>query len=57
VNAFDGTTLSEGICYWATSNVNITNATRTSINLFDQNTIIYSDNTIQNGSGIRCIKK
>lgn len=57
VNAFGGPTLSEGICTWATANVNIANGTRISINLFDGNTILYVNNAIQIGAGIRCIKE
>lgn len=57
INAFGGPTLGAGICTWATSAVNIQNGTRTSINLFDEKTMMYSNNAIQIGAGIRCIKE
>lgn len=57
INAFGGPTVSEGICTWATKDVNINNGTRKMIQLFDQNTILFSDNAIQIGAGIRCIKE
>ncbi len=44
------------ICTWATSDVNISNQTRRIINLFDESTILYFDNSILLGAGIRCIK-
>lgn len=49
-------TFSEGICTWGTLDVNTTNSTRTAIQLFDEDTILYSNNAIQIGVGIRCIK-
>lgn len=49
-------TFSEGICTWATTNVNESNGTRRMVQLFDQTEILYSDNAIQLGAGIRCIK-
>ncbi|BAO77234.1 fibrobacter succinogenes major paralogous domain-containing protein [Winogradskyella sp. PG-2] len=49
-------TFAEGICTWATSDFNATNATRTAVQLFDQETILYSNNAIQIGAGVRCIK-
>lgn len=45
------------ICTWATSDVNLQNGTRTVINLSDLPTIIYENNAIQIGAGIRCIKE
>jgi uncharacterized protein (TIGR02145 family) len=45
------------ICTWATSDVNLQNSTRTVINLSDLPTIIYENNAIQIGAGIRCIKE
>jgi uncharacterized protein (TIGR02145 family) len=54
INAFGGPTLGQGICTWATSNTS--NGNRVLVQLFDQNQILYSDNAIQIGSGIRCIK-
>ena len=57
VNAFGGATASEIICAWATTNVNTINNTRTSVNLFDENTILYAEDAIQIGHGIRCIKE
>ncbi len=57
INAFGGPTFAEGVCTWATTNVNTTNGTRKMISLFDEPTIIYADNAIQIGAGIRCIKE
>jgi uncharacterized protein (TIGR02145 family) len=57
VNAFGGSTASEIICAWATINVNTISNTRTSVNLFDENTILYAEDAIQIGHGIRCIKE
>lgn len=57
VNAFGGATLAEGICTWATTNVNAVNGTRRLVQLFDQDTILYLDNALQIGSGIRCLKE
>ncbi len=57
INAFGGPTVSEGICTWATTDLNINNGTRKMIQLFNQNTILFSDNAIQIGAGIRCIKE
>jgi hypothetical protein len=37
--------------------VSVQNGTRTVINLFDTTTIIYENNAIQIGAGIRCIKE
>jgi uncharacterized protein (TIGR02145 family) len=57
INAFGGPTLGGGICTWATNAVDTQNGTRTSINLFDETTILYANNAIQIGAGIRCIKE
>jgi len=57
INAFGGPTLGQGICTWATSNVNTSDNTRLLVQLFDQNKILYSNNAIQIGAGIRCIKE
>lgn len=57
INAFGGPTLGGGICTWATNTVNTQNGTRVTINLFDKTTILYANNAIQIGAGIRCIKK
>ncbi|MFT5762568.1 MAG: hypothetical protein ACI8WA_001698, partial [Polaribacter sp.] len=57
INAFGGPTLAGGICTWATNKVDEQNGTRTSINLFDETTIIYENNAIQIGAGIRCLKE
>jgi uncharacterized protein (TIGR02145 family) len=56
INAFGGPTFSEGICTWGTTDFNTSNSTRTAIQLFDEDTILYSENAIQIGVGIRCIK-
>lgn len=50
-------TASELICTWATTNVNTTDKTRLSVNLFDESTISYAHNSIAIGAGIRCIKE
>jgi uncharacterized protein (TIGR02145 family) len=50
-------TFANGICTWATINFNTANSTRKMVQLFNQPTIIYSDNAIQLGAGIRCIQE
>ncbi|WP_426429717.1 FISUMP domain-containing protein [Winogradskyella sp. HB-48] len=61
INAFGGPTLGQGICTWATTNVNtdlpIGSRTRVMVQLFDTESILYSDNSIRIGGGIRCIKE
>jgi uncharacterized protein (TIGR02145 family) len=57
INAFGGPTLAEGVCTWATTDNNDSNNTRMMVQLFEENTIMYSENAIQIGAGIRCIKK
>jgi len=47
---------SQVICSWATSD-NPTEQTRRIANLFDEPTILYFDNGIQLGAGLRCIKE
>lgn len=50
-------TFSEGIATWATTNLNANNRTRILIQLYDQNKILMTENAIQIGAGIRCIKE
>lgn len=50
-------TLPEGIATWATTDFNSSNGTRILIQLFDQSEILMTENAIQIGSGIRCIKE
>jgi uncharacterized protein (TIGR02145 family) len=57
VSAPGTATASELICTWATTEVDAATQTRISINLYDENTIIYAGNAIQIGAGIRCIKE
>ena len=61
INALGGPTLGQGICTWATTNVNtnlpIGSRTRVLVQLFDTEDIFYGDNSIRIGSGIRCIKE
>lgn len=61
INAFGGPTLGQGICTWATTNINtqlpLGSRTRVLVQLFDSENILYGDNAIQIGSGIRCIKE
>ena len=61
INAFGGPTLGQGICTWATTDVNtnipIGSQTRVMVQLFDEGSILYSDNSIRIGAGIRCIKE
>jgi uncharacterized protein (TIGR02145 family) len=57
IHAFGGPTLGGGICTWATNEVDVQNGTRTSINLFNEPTLMYANNAIQIGAGIRCIKE
>ncbi|MFT6147979.1 MAG: hypothetical protein ACJAUH_000658 [Saprospiraceae bacterium] len=45
------------ICTWATTDIDVAMGRRITINLFDEDTILYSDNAIQVGAGIRCIKE
>lgn len=52
-------TLANGICTWATTNVtgvSLGSQTRVLVQLFNENTMLYGDNAIQIGAGIRCIK-
>jgi len=56
VSAFGTPTLSEGICSWLTTDVNSATQTRRMVQLNDESTILYSDNGIQLGAGIRCVK-
>jgi uncharacterized protein (TIGR02145 family) len=56
IHAFGGPTLGGGICTWATNQVDVQNGTRTIINLFNEPTLMYANNAIQIGAGIRCIK-
>lgn len=61
INAFGGPTFGQGICTWATTNVNtdlpLGSRTRVLVQLFDTENILYDDNAIQLGAGIRCIKE
>lgn len=57
VSAFGTSTLSEGVCTWATTNTNTTNSTRTLVQLFNTNEVLYSENAFQIGAAIRCIKE
>jgi uncharacterized protein (TIGR02145 family) len=57
INAFGGTTLAEGIATFATSSTNLSNSTRILVQLYNQNTLLITENAIQIGSGIRCIKE
>jgi uncharacterized protein (TIGR02145 family) len=58
VDIFGGAKATEIICTWATSNKNLGNFSRTVVNLTqDENTIIYSENDILMGAGVRCIKE
>ncbi|WP_395059089.1 FISUMP domain-containing protein [Flavobacterium sp.] len=58
VDIFGTSIASEIICTWATSNKNLGNFSRTVVNLVnDENTIIYSENDINMGAGVRCIKE
>lgn len=56
VSAFGTPTFSEGICSWLTTDVNTTTQTRRMVQLYNESAILYSDNGIQLGAGIRCIK-
>lgn len=61
INAFGGPTLGQGICTWATTNVStdlsIGSRTRVLVQLYDTEDILYNDNSIRIGTGIRCIKE
>jgi len=61
INAFGGATLGQGICTWATTNVDtslpIGSRTRILVQLFNTEDLLYDDNSIRIGSGIRCIKE
>ncbi|MFY0629241.1 MAG: fibrobacter succinogenes major paralogous domain-containing protein [Flavobacteriaceae bacterium] len=45
------------ICTWATSDHNSSQFTRKVINLFDQSEILFFDQSILLGAGVRCIKE
>lgn len=53
-SAFGTSTLTEGICTWATTSTS--NNTRVLVQLYDQPTMLFSDNALQIGAGIRLIK-
>lgn len=52
-----GNYLQTAQCTWATSDVNDQNTHRTVISLSDEPTILFYENAIQLGAGIRCIKE
>jgi hypothetical protein len=56
MSAFGTATRAEGICTWATSDINTTTSTRTMISLFNVDTMNYEENAFQIGVGIGCIK-
>ncbi|WP_400078582.1 FISUMP domain-containing protein [Winogradskyella sp. R77965] len=60
INAFGGPTLGQGICTWGTTDVNtsiaIGSRTRVLVQLWNDSNMLYGDNSIRIGSGIRCIK-
>lgn len=61
INTLGGPTLGNGICTWATSNTNsslpLGSRTRILVQLFNNSNILYTDNSIRIGAGVRCIKK
>jgi uncharacterized protein (TIGR02145 family) len=58
VSSFGQTIGSEVICTWATSNKSLDNFSRIVVNLInDKNTISYTENGINLGAGVRCIKE
>ncbi|WP_340202557.1 fibrobacter succinogenes major paralogous domain-containing protein [Ascidiimonas sp. W6] len=61
VNTFGGPTAGQAICTWATTNVNtalpLGSRTRVMVQLFNAGTILYNNNSIRIGAGIRCIKE
>lgn len=57
VNALGGSTLAEGICTWATNEVNETDNRRVLVQLFDQDIMLFQSDGINIGAGIRCIKE
>ena len=56
VSAGGTATGAQVICAWATSD-NPTSQTRRIVNLFDETIIVYFDNSILLGAGVRCIKE
>ena len=56
-SALGGATGAQTISSWATTDVNLANQTRRIAQLFDQDVLLYFDNGIQLGAGIRCIKE
>ena len=61
INTMGAPTLAQSICTWATTNVNnnlpIGSRTRVLVQLFDSSEILYGDNSIRIGAGVRCIKE
>lgn len=47
----------QAIASWATTEVDTVNNTRRIANIFDQDTILYFDNSTLLGAGVRCIKE
>jgi uncharacterized protein (TIGR02145 family) len=60
VSIFGTSTFTEGICTWATTDVNtdipLGSRPRIMVQLFDTPEIMYADNSVGIGAGIRCIK-
>jgi uncharacterized protein (TIGR02145 family) len=57
VHGFGSATFAEGICTWATTDINTATKTRKLVQLYKNDTILLSANAYQIGAGIRCIKE
>lgn len=47
---------SESIATWATTDINETEQTRTVLNLYQESTMLYSNNSNRLGAGVRCVR-
>ncbi|MEY4702988.1 MAG: hypothetical protein RIR96_885 [Bacteroidota bacterium] len=57
VSAVGTPTFGQGICTWATTEVNASNGSRKLVQLYNTDTMMITDNGFPIGAGIRCIKE
>ncbi len=57
LSAFGGAVSIEEFSTWATTTKNSINTTRKMVSLFNKDTMIFDNNTVYLGAGIRCIKE